>query len=256
MTASLFVSGHGKGSETLVLLHGFGACHRVWDGVVDALADRADILAYDLPGHGASLDAPDAASPRKAAEAIAADLGARRRARIHLVGHSMGGAVALLTALAMPEHIVSLTLLAPGGIGPEIAAALLRRYALADDAAELGTCLAAMSGPDAKAPAATIEALLAMRRMPGQIDKLGEIAAAITRDGRQGAIPADLLASLRMPAQVLWGTDDPVLPVSQADRLPAGFAVRRLRRAGHMLIEETPDDVIAAIRSAIARPVP
>lgn len=252
MTASLFASERGNGSETLVLLHGFGACHRVWDGVVDAFADKAHILAYDLPGHGASRDVPDATSPRKAAQAIASDLGARGMKRVHLVGHSMGGAVALLTALATAEHIASLTLLAPGGIGPEIAAALLRRYALADDAVELAACLAAMSGPDAERPVATIEALLEMRRMPGQIDKLTEIAAAITRDGRQGAIPADLLASLPMPVEVLWGTDDPVLPASQADRLPAGFAVRRLARAGHMLIEETPDEVIAAIRSGIA----
>jgi pyruvate dehydrogenase E2 component (dihydrolipoamide acetyltransferase) len=59
-----------------------------------------------------------------------------------------------------------------------------------------------------------------------------------------------------MPVQVLWGTDDPVLPAAQADQLPAAFAVRRLPRAGHMLIEETPQAVVEAIRSDLLQTVP
>jgi pyruvate dehydrogenase E2 component (dihydrolipoamide acetyltransferase) len=256
MTASLFASERGTGSRTIVLLHGFGACHRVWDDIAADVAGAARILACDLPGHGASLEIPDAGSPRKAAQAIATDIAARGLSHVHLVGHSMGGAVAMLTALAAPGHVASLTLLAPGGVGPEIDAPLLARYALADSADELAACLAAMSGPDAKSPAATIEALLAMRGVPGQTGRLAEIAAAITRDGRQGVIPADLLASLAMPVQVLWGTDDPVLPAAQADRLPAAFAVRRLPRAGHMLIEEAPQAVVEVIRSALLQTAP
>ncbi len=249
MTSSLFASRQGEGEEVAVLLHGFGACHGVWDGIAASLSGTMRTLAYDLPGHGASQAVPDAGSPRKAAQAIAADMAARGLPRVHLVGHSMGGAIAALTALAAPERIASLTLLAPGGIGPEIDAPLLRRYAEAADEAELAACLAAMSGPDAATPAGTIEVLLAMRRRPGQIDRLETIAMAITRDGRQGVIPADLLASIPAPVQVLWGTQDPVLPVSQADALPAHFTVRRLAGAGHMLIEEAPQAVREAIRA-------
>jgi len=252
MTSSLFATWQGQGREVAVLLHGFGACHRVWNGIAAALAGTIRTLAYDLPGHGASQAFPDAGSPRRTAQAIVADLAARELPRVHLVGHSMGGAVAVLTALAAPERVASLTLLAPGGIGPEIDARLLRRYALAAHPAELAACLAAMSGPDAGTPAGTIEALMAMRRVPGQIDALAAIAAAITRDGRQGVIPADLLASLAMPVQVLWGTDDPVLPVAQTGALPAHFAVHRQTRAGHMLIEETPRPVTEAIGSSLA----
>ncbi|MBN9243503.1 MAG: alpha/beta fold hydrolase [Mesorhizobium sp.] len=253
MTSSLFASWRGEGEEIAVLLHGFGAGHGVWNGVASALSGTARTLAYDLPGHGASLAVPDAGSPRKAAQAIAADMAAHNLLRVHLVGHSMGGAIAMLTALAAPERVASLTLLAPGGVGPEIAAALLRRYARAADPAELAACLAAMSGPGATTPADTIEILLAMRRQPGQVDKLAEIAASITRDDRQGAIPAALLASLAMPVTVLWGMGDPVLPASQAQSLPDRFVVQRLARAGHMLIEEAPEAVVAAIRSTIGR---
>lgn len=252
MTASPFASERGNGRETLVLLHGFGACHRVWDDLVSALAGTVRTLAYDLPGHGASLAIADATSPRKAAQAIAADLAARNLPRVHLVGHSMGGAVAVLTALAAPERIASLTLLSPGGIGPEIDGPVLRRYAVATDAVELAACLAAMSGPDAQPPAAAVDALLAMRRAAGQIERLAEIAAAITRDDRQGAIPAAMLAALSMPVRVLWGTHDPVLPVSQTEGLPAHFSVHRLPRAGHMLIEERPDEVVEAMRASLA----
>lgn len=251
MTSSPFASWRGRGREIAVLLHGFGACHGVWDDIAGALGDTVRTLAYDLPGHGASLAVPDAGSPRRVAQAVAADLAARGLPRVHLVGHSMGGAVAILTALAAPERVASLTLLAPGGIGPEIAAPLLRRYALAAAPAELAACLAAMSGPGAGTPAGTIETLLAMRRLPGQVQKLAEIVASITRDGRQGVIPAAMLAPLAMPATVLWGTEDPVLPVSQAENLPNRFAVRRLARAGHMLIEEAPEAVTEAIRANV-----
>lgn len=252
MTSPLFVRERGQGAETVVLLHGFGGCHSVWDGTAAALADTARTLAYDLPGHGASLDFPDAGSTRKAAQAVAADIAARGLRRVHLAGHSMGGAMAIMAALAVPGRIASLTLLSPGGIGPEIDGPLLRRYAIAGDGDELAACLAAMSGPEAATPADAIAALLATRSLPGQTGRLAEIARRITRDDRQGVIPTDMLDALSMPVLVLWGTGDPVLPASQAERLPARFSVRLLPGAGHMLIEEAADAVVAAIRSNIA----
>ncbi|AZO44922.1 alpha/beta fold hydrolase [Mesorhizobium sp. M7D.F.Ca.US.005.01.1.1] len=248
MTASLFAAEQGVGSKAIVLLHGFGGCHDVWREVISALAPSTHTLAYDLPGHGLSLDFPAAGPAKVAARAVLADLSERRLKRVHLVGHSMGGAVAALMALAAPERIASLTLLAPGGLGPEINGPLLRRYAGAADRSEIRACLVAMSGPGTRPFDRTVDALWEMRRRPGQLEKLVEIAVAMTMGDRQGVIPHDRLDSLNMPVMVVWGTDDAVLPFTQADDLPAHFHVHHVLEAGHMLTEEAPKLVAEIIR--------
>ncbi|CAN7374850.1 alpha/beta fold hydrolase [Mesorhizobium sp. LjRoot246] len=248
MTASLFAAEQGVGSRAIVLLHGFGGCHDVWREVISALAPSTHTLAYDLPGHGLSLDFPAAGPAKVAASAVLADLSQRRLKRVHLVGHSMGGAVAALMALADPEKIASLTLLAPGGLGPQINGPLLRRYAEAVARSEIRACLAAMSGPGTRLLDHTVDTLQDMRRRPGQVEKLVEIAAAMTKDDRQGVIPHERLDGMNMPVMVAWGTDDAVLPFTQADDLPAHFHVHHVLEAGHMLAEEAPDLIAEIIR--------
>lgn len=248
MISSIYAAEQGAGSKAIVLLHGFGGCNDVWREVISSLAPIARTLAYDLPGHGLSLDYPDAGPAKVAAKAILADLSARRLRRVHLVGHSMGGAVATLMALAEPEKVASLTLLAPGGFGPEINGPLLRRYAEAKDRPEIRACLAAMSGPHSLPSERIVDVLCDMRGRPGQVPKLVEIAAAMTTDDRQGVIPRERLDGLNMPVMVAWGTDDAVLPFSQADGLPAHFHLHHVLEAGHMLAEEAPDLIAEIIR--------
>ena len=252
MASSLYAADWGAGSKIVVFLHGFGGCHAVWREVTSALAPVVRTIAYDLPGHGLSLDFPGH-SARNAAQAILADLAARGRKRVHLVGHSMGGAVASLMALSDPERVASLTLLAPGGFGPEINGPLLRRYAAAAGRNEIRACLAAMSGPRSQPPEPIVDVLDEMRGRPGQSQKLVEIAAAMTRDDRQGVIPREQLDTLAMPVMVVWGTDDAVLPYTQADGLPARFHLHHVLEAGHMLVEEAPDLVASAVSRNMSR---
>lgn len=254
MTPSLFARETGAGPDAVVLLHGFGGWHGAWNGIADGLSGRMRVIAYDLPGHAGSLACAGEASAKRAADAILGDLASRGAAKVHIAGHSLGGAVAMLMAMAAPERVASLTLLAPGGIGPEINAPLLNRFALARSAAEIADCLAGMSAPGASIRPDNVVAMVAQRAVPGQTAALSTIAAAITRDGRQGTIPAGSLASLAMPVVCAWGTADPVLPFSQAEALPAQVAVHAVAGAGHMLIEEAPDVVADLIRRALDRP--
>jgi pimeloyl-ACP methyl ester carboxylesterase len=247
----LFALDEGPGVDALVLLHGFGAWHRVWAGIASAVGGR--VLAYDLPGHGRSLDFAGAGAAKLAANAILADLGARGIERAHLAGHSMGGAIAVLMALAAPDRILSLTLLAPGGFGEEINGPLLRRYAAAATGPELAAALAAMRGPRGVADTPDLGALEAMRAVPGQTAKLVGIAEAISRGNRQGVIGKAALDGLRMPVAVIWGKNDPVLPYGQTRDLPDGFVLHGIDAAGHMLIEEAPDCVLRTIRQTARR---
>jgi pyruvate dehydrogenase E2 component (dihydrolipoamide acetyltransferase) len=213
------------------------------------VSETARIIAYDLPGHGGSLAFPGG-SARVAAGAILADLDLRGVEKAHLAGHSMGGAIAALMALAEPDRIASLTLLAPGGFGPEINGQILRRYAASVSGEEIRKCLVAMQGPASQVTANSVQELESMRKTPGQTARLIEIAAAITRDDRQGVIPRKDLAALKMPVRVLWGDRDPVLPFAQALELPEGFELHVAGGAGHLLIEESPRAVLAVFRQA------
>lgn len=253
MSAGLYAREAGRGGRALVLLHGFGGHHKVWYDIQPALARDARTLAYDLPGHGASLDFPGAGPPTVAAKAILADLEARGIARAHVAGFSMGGAIATLMGLRAPEKITSLTLLAPGGFGPEINAPLLRRFGAATGADDLRRAMSEMGAPGFVMPTKHVAALTAVRRLAGQRAKLEEIGALITRDDRQGEIPREALAGLNMPVTVVWGTKDPMLPFSQTLGLPPAFRLCAVEGAGHQLLVEAEKTVVREIRKSLAR---
>ena len=236
----------------LVLLHGFGGDHTGWFTVLPRLAGPS--LAYDLPGHGRSLHAEGAGRAGPMAKGLLADLDARGIGRVHLAGHSMGGAVATLVALRVPERVASLTLLAPGGFGSDIAYDVLEQWAGADSRSAIARALRRMTAPGHETGAFEIGRAEAMRRRPGQVPLLRRIVRGLVDDrGRQGAIPREHLADLVPPTTLVWGDADPVLSPGHADGLDGAMEVRRLPGAGHMLMEERPRDVAAAIRDTMAR---
>ena len=248
MIEQLHAVAYGDAGPVLVLLHGFAGRKEVWRPVQQALAGEARSLAYDLPGHGKSLDWPEPVSSKSASRAILADLAERGIKEFHLAGHSMGGAIAALMALAEPARVRSLTLFAPGGLGEEINIRLLRRYAAAKTLDELQACLEAMTGWANPVDQEAVHAYAAMREVPGQTERLVEIAGTLARNGRQGVIARDSLAELPMPISVVWGLKDNVLPVRQTTGLPATFALHLVPDAGHMLPEEVPDLASTVLR--------
>jgi pyruvate dehydrogenase E2 component (dihydrolipoamide acetyltransferase) len=116
--------GSGDGVP-VVLLHGFGADLDSWMFVQPMLAQERRTIALDLPGHGGSAKEVGAGDPDSLVAAVAAGLAALGLARAHLVGHSLGGALAARLALDRPEQAASLSLIAAAGLGPEINAAFI-----------------------------------------------------------------------------------------------------------------------------------
>jgi 2-succinyl-6-hydroxy-2,4-cyclohexadiene-1-carboxylate synthase len=96
-----------SGSETILLLHGFGGTRRAWDGVIDRLSHTHCLpLALDLPGHGEHADATPPISFSGCVEHVLA----RAPERFALCGYSLGGRIALHVALTAPEHVSRLVL--------------------------------------------------------------------------------------------------------------------------------------------------
>ncbi|MBU0737571.1 MAG: alpha/beta fold hydrolase [Alphaproteobacteria bacterium] len=240
----------------LALLHGFGGIGASWAPVIERLEPHQPLVVYDLPGHGRSLDAEGVGHAGVMAKAILADLDRRGISSFHLGGHSMGGAIASLIALRARDRVASLTLVAPGGFGPEIDHQALRRYGLAVEPDELAVGLAAMAAQGVAFEAAALDRLAAARRIAGATDRLMEILQSflVETDERigQGTLPLSSFSDLGIPTRLLWGTADPILPVAQAKNIWEGAEVTLIETAGHMLIDEAPDRVAVAIRAAMA----
>ena len=236
---------------TVVLLHGFGAIASCWRDVITALEDKAHVLAFDLPGHGGSLNYPNAGSGKVASQAVIAELDTRLSGKVHLVGHSMGGAVACSVALARPDLVASLTLLSPGGFGTELNVALLQDYASAQTHDELLSALMPMAVSGSIVPEQTLSELVAMRGVAGQREMLEFIASRMTRDGKQGVLPLADLVALRIPIGLLWGVVDTIVPVSQCHAAPAEFSKVVIPETGHMLIDEAPAATAALILKSL-----
>ena len=242
-----------EATNTIVFLHGFGGQADQWKPLWRHL-DRKHtrLIAYDLPGHAGSLHYPNAGSAKTAAKAICAaikDLGP-----IHLVGHSKGGAVACLVAMFQPDSVSSMTLLSPGGFGAHINVPLLRAYGSARDRRAQWALMPHFYGPNFKIPISTMDRMFGMRARNGQIEMLEKIASIITSDdGTQGQLPLDAIVALGKPIEVLWGYEDDIIPVEQAEALGAGFDVTIFNQVGHQIYEEVPEIVAAHIGLAIRK---
>jgi pimeloyl-ACP methyl ester carboxylesterase len=135
--------------STVVLLHSSASTARQWDSLALALQPRFEVHAIELHGHGSRAAWAGGASMALADEATPVDaLMARRRGRVHLVGHSYGGAVALDIARRHPQAVASVAVYEPVVL-----------HALRDDAA---------GAPEWQAVctmAARVQAAVAMHRM-------------------------------------------------------------------------------------------
>lgn len=239
------------GGDPVVLLHGFGGSAAAWQTVQAAISPEHATLALDLPGHARSLNYQGFGSAGFAAKAVINEMDRRGISRFHLAGHSMGGAVAALAAIRHPQCVLSLTLLAPGGFGPEINAALLRSFAAAQTPAEIKSCLEIMSAPGAAIPDELIATQAVQRQLPGQTEALRHIASTILAGDGQGVIGLASLDTLAMPVSVLWGEEDRMMPVAQLDNAPERFRRTALARIGHMLVDEAPETVARVILETI-----
>lgn len=254
MTLFSEISGDLQARTPVVLIHGFGGSAAAWDPVVAHLPDNLPVIAYDLPGHRRSLHAEGRGGAGKMAKALLADLDQQGVKAFHLVGHSMGGAVAALIAMRAAGKARSLTLVAPGGMGPEINAPALERFSKARSAEEIDGVMRMMTSLSFQMPADTIEALVEDRARPGAIEALEETFAAMFTEQSspvkaQGTLPIELLETLSIPVAVIWGEEDAILPSHQMDRLPERFAKIRVPGMGHMLLDECPEKVADLIAS-------
>jgi pimeloyl-ACP methyl ester carboxylesterase len=220
----------------VILIHGAGGHHLYWPPQIRRLHDQR-IFAPDLPGHGKSggLGCHTVADY---AEALLAFIKAMQFSRAVLVGHSMGSAIAMLTAIHMPKMVLGLVLL---GSGPRLRVA----PALLQSTAQASTFPSAISLIN--------ELSFARQTSP----RLKELAAQRMAEMRPSVLHGDFLACngfdvtaeltmISMPTLVLCGAADKMTPPKNSEFLQehiAGSRLEILANAGHMLMLEQPDQV-------------
>jgi pimeloyl-ACP methyl ester carboxylesterase len=229
--------GEAGAGPALLLIHGLSASSRWWDRNVPGLAERFHIYAIDLVGFGASRGRPRRPFMlAEAAELVAAWMAQVGLTRAEVVGHSMGGCVALDLAAAHPELVAHLVLvdaaILPPGTPLWRSAAGLVRYT----------------------PAMPLPFLPTLAR-----DALRAGPLTILRASRQIHL-ADLrprLSQVQAPTLVVWGERDTVVPPAVGKEIAAALPHAQLRTipgAGHNAMWDKPDDFNALVTGFLIDP--
>lgn len=218
----------------IVLIHGFGGDLNSWLFTQPALAATHRTIALDLPGHGGSTKDAGPWDLPALSQAVVALLDALDVPKAHLVGHSLGGAIALATALDHPARVASLTLICTGGLGDEVDGAFIDGMIAANRRKPMQEVLQKLFANPALVSRDMVEEMLKFKRLDGAVAALTAIAAANFPGGRQAGSLRPRLGELAAPAQVIWGAEDRIIPAAHAQGLAPNIAVHVLPGAGHM----------------------
>lgn len=229
--------------DPVVLLHGFGGDLNNWLFNTDRLAERRRVYALDLPGHGESSKDVGAGDLEAFAEALGGFLDAVGAARAHLVGHSLGGAVALAYALAHPDRVASLTLVAPAGLGEDINPDYIDGFVAAERRRELKDVLELLFADQGLVSRKLVDDVLRYKRLDGVEEALRQVAGVMYPSGRQTVVLTGELDRLQAPALVVWGGQDRILPAAHAEALAGRARVAVLAGAGHSPHMEAANEV-------------
>ena len=240
----------------LLFVHGLAGCSATWRAVLPALAERATVIAPDLPGHGRS-DKPRQDYSLGAQAAMLRDLcGALGVERATVVGHSLGGGVAMQLAYQHPELCERLVLVASGGLGDEVSW-LLRLLALPgaeyllpvafpgfvrDAGNGISRGLARLGF---RAPRLEQEwrAYTSLADPESRQSFVRTLRAVIEPRGQAVSAADKLYLASELPTLIVWGAQDRIIPVEHArtaHEMVPGSRLVVLDHAGHFPHAEEP----------------
>ena len=266
-------SGRDSGGPVVVLVHGIASRARQWEQVMGALGETCHVIAPDLLGHGESAKPRGDYSLGAHACGIRDLLAALGHDRVSLVGHSLGGGIAMQFAYQFPERAQRLALVDAGGLGPEVSIVLraatlpgsevvlpvlahewIRRAGVSVGAllGRVGVpvspgVVAALQGYASLGDAATREAFVHTAR--SVLDVRGQRVDARDR----------LYLAADLPLLVVWGARDAIIPLHHGTALAAGLPDARLEvfeRSGHFPHLTEPYRLAAVVADWVATTEP
>jgi pimeloyl-ACP methyl ester carboxylesterase len=248
-----------KDAPAIIMLHGFGSSLQTWEPWAHALDEDYRIIRFDLPGAGLSGSDPGRNyTDTRTMEILAALMDRLGIASAVLIGNSIGGRIAWSFAVRYPERVTKLVLIAPDGFAsqgivyghaPVVSAmAKLMRYVLPKPFIRMNL-RAAYGSPDAVTDR-TVDRYYDLMLGPGVRDAMiSRMEQTVLED------PRPLLRSIQVPALLLWGEKDEMIPASNAAdyarELPNSTLVL-FPKLGHVPQEESPSETLSPVRSFLA----
>ncbi len=241
------IAGEGP---VILFVHGIAGNAQTWTAVQERLGAHFTTIAPDLPGHGVSDKPVGDYSLGSLASTLRDLLIALGHERATVVGHSLGGGVAMQFAYQFPERIERLILVSSGGLGQDVN--LLLRAACLPGA---DLFLATVAGPLAAAGSGVSRVLgrLGWRAAPdlqevaGGFGSLADTAtrmaflntlrSVVATSGQRVDATNRLYLAADIPTLLLWGEKDPIIPVrhaAEAHELMPGSRIVTFPQAGHM----------------------
>jgi pimeloyl-ACP methyl ester carboxylesterase len=217
--------------DPIVFIHGFGADLSAWRPFVLQLDLSNPVYALDLPAHGANagISADGFASLIAAVQQIIKNAGLNR---LHLVGHSVGAAIA--ARLAGQLEVRSLTLISPAGLGAKINGDYIAGFLNAKSEAALKVWLEVLVHKPAMLTGALVRATFAGRDGSAIVASQLKLATGLFEGSTQLFSIYDALAQFSGPLRVIVGSEDRIIPASHVETVPAHVAVNRLPQVGHL----------------------
>jgi pimeloyl-ACP methyl ester carboxylesterase len=256
----------------LLLIHGMAGTHATWQAVIEPLAQRHTVIAVDLPGHGASEAGAGDYSLGSLAAGLRDLLVKLGHDRATLVGHSLGGGIAMQFAYQFPEITERLVLVSSGGLGPEVnpvlrAAALpganLFIAATAGPGRVAGTALARGLASVGLQPSADVaefaRGYASLADAPRRSAFLATLRAVVGTEGQRVEAGDRLYLAEGVPVLIIWGRRDRIIPVAHAEHAHEVIPDSRLEifdAAGHMPQLEVPARFVAVLERFLGETEP
>lgn len=256
----------------LLMIHGIAGDSGNWREVIGPLARHHTVVAPDLPGHGSSAPGAGDYSLGALATSLRDLLVVLGHERATLVGHSLGGGIAMQFVYQFPEITERLVLVSSGGLGPEVSP-LLRAAAL--PGADL--FIAATANAGRSAGAALERGLAAVGLRPStDIAEIARGYPSLADPGRRAAFLATLRSVIGiggqrihaadrlyltegMPVLIMWGARDPMIPAHHGVRAHEAIPGSRLEifdGVGHLPQLEAPGGFVAVLERFLEQTEP
>jgi pimeloyl-ACP methyl ester carboxylesterase len=261
----------GEG-PVLLLIHGMAGTSEGWSSVIGLLARKHTVIAPDFPGHGDSEPGGGDYSLGGLAAGLRDLLAVLGHDRATLVGHSLGGGVALQFTYQFPEIVERLVLVSSGGLGHEVspvlrAAALpgadLFIAATASIGGRVGSVVGRGLGAVGLRPSADVAEVARGYASLADAGRrrafLATLHSVVGTDGQRVAAADRLYLAEELPLLIVWGSRDPIIPASHAEdahRSLPGSRLEVFEGVGHLPQLEQPGRFIALFERFLAENEP